>query len=62
MLDKKEKIIIKILKNGGVGVMPTDTLYGLVGSAFSKQAIERIYKIKNRDVSCLLYTSPSPRD
>ena len=41
--------IIKILKKGGVGVIPTDTLYGLVGSAFSKKAINRIYKIKNRD-------------
>ncbi|MFA6999922.1 MAG: L-threonylcarbamoyladenylate synthase [Candidatus Paceibacterota bacterium] len=40
---------IKILKNGGVGVIPTDTLYGLVGGAFSKKAINRIYKIKNRD-------------
>lgn len=40
---------IKILKNGGVGVIPTDTLYGLVGSAFSKKAINKIYKIKNRD-------------
>lgn len=41
--------IIKILKSGGVGVIPTDTLYGLVGSAFSNDAVERIYKIKNRD-------------
>jgi len=41
----------KILKNDGVGVMPTDTLYGLVGSAFSKKAINRIYKIKKRDKS-----------
>jgi len=44
-----QKDIIKILKNDGVGVLPTDTLYGLVGSAFSKKAINRIYKIKNRD-------------
>jgi len=42
----KEEEIIKILKNDGVGVMPTDTLYGLVGSAFSKRAIDRIYKLK----------------
>ena len=39
---------IKILKNGGVGVMPTDTLYGLVGLAENKKTIERIYKIKKR--------------
>jgi L-threonylcarbamoyladenylate synthase len=41
--------VIQILKSGGIGVMPTDTLYGLVGSAFSLSAIKRIYKIKNRD-------------
>jgi L-threonylcarbamoyladenylate synthase len=41
--------IIKILKNGGIGVMPTDTLYGLVGNVFSKKAVSRIYKIKNRN-------------
>lgn len=40
---------IEILKNGGVGVMPTDTVYGLVCSAFSKEALNRIYKLKGRD-------------
>ena len=48
-LNSKYKKIIKILKAGGVGVMPTDTLYGLVGSAFSKKAIKRIYKLKRRN-------------
>ncbi len=43
------KEAIKILKKGGVGVMPTDTIYGLVGSAFSNDAIKRIYKIKKRN-------------
>jgi L-threonylcarbamoyladenylate synthase len=46
----------KILKNDGVVVLPTDTLYGLVGSAFSKKAINRIYKIKNRDKNKKLIT------
>jgi L-threonylcarbamoyladenylate synthase len=41
--------ISKILKRGGVGVLPTDTLYGLVGSAFSKEAVDRIYDLKNRN-------------
>lgn len=43
------QIAEKILKNDGIGVLPTDTLYGLVCSAFSKKAINRIYKIKNRN-------------
>lgn len=34
--------------NDSVGVMPTDTLYGLVGSALPKKAVERIYKLKGR--------------
>jgi L-threonylcarbamoyladenylate synthase len=39
----------KILKNGGVAVIPTDTLYGVVGSAFLQKTVERIYDIKGRD-------------
>jgi L-threonylcarbamoyladenylate synthase len=39
---------VEILKKNGVVVLPTDTLYGIVGSAFSKKAVERIYKIKGR--------------
>ena len=51
MLSLKDKKIIEVLKNGGVGVLPTDTLYGLVGSALSQSVVERIYKIKNRNDS-----------
>ena len=47
-MQKNKTDIIKIIKNGGVGVIPTDTIYGIVGSVFSKQAVGRIYKIKNR--------------
>ncbi len=43
------KEIVKIIKKGGIGVMPTDTLYGLVGSAFSKKAVLRIYKVRKRE-------------
>ena len=49
LLNSKYKKIIDILKKGGVGVMQTDTLYGLVGRADSKKAVERIYKIKGRN-------------
>lgn len=40
--------IISELKSGGVGVLPTDTLYGLVGSALDKNVVERIYLLKKR--------------
>jgi len=42
--------IIKILENGGVGVTPTDTLYGLVAQALNKQAVSRVYRLKQRSV------------
>lgn len=48
-MKKNIEKIIKILKDDGVGVMPTDTIYGLVGSAYSKKAVEKIYQIKKRD-------------
>ena len=40
---------IKILKKGGIGVVATDTLYGIVGSALSIKAVQRIYAVKGRD-------------
>lgn len=43
--------IIEIIREGGVGVLPTDTLYGLVGSALSPDAVDRIYDLKQRDPS-----------
>ncbi len=41
--------IIKILKNSGIGVLPTDTIYGLVGRALDKKTVERIYKVRKRN-------------
>ena len=38
-----------ILKKDGIGVMPTDTIYALVGSALSKKAVERIYHVRKRE-------------
>lgn len=46
--NKKEKIT-SILKSGGVGVMATDTIYGLVGSALNSKTVERIYRLRKRD-------------
>jgi L-threonylcarbamoyladenylate synthase len=38
----------KILRQGGLVVIPTETVYGLAALATSDQAIERIYSIKGR--------------
>jgi len=43
---KKENI--EILKAGGIGVIPTDTIYGLVGRADLPKTVEHISTIKNR--------------
>lgn len=40
--------IIKSLKNNGVGVMATDTIYGLVASALSPTAVNKIFQLKKR--------------
>ena len=41
--------ITKLVKNGGVVITPTDTLYGVLGSALNKKTVERIYRIRGRD-------------
>ena len=47
-IERVKDNIVEILKKGGVGVLPTDTLYGLVGSALSEKAVGRIYQLKKR--------------
>lgn len=49
----------EIIKSGGVGVMPTDTLYGLVASAFLPIAVERVYSLRerNKDKPCIILIS-----
>lgn len=40
--------VVKILKNGGIGVLLTDTIYGICGKALSKEVVKRIWKLKRR--------------
>jgi L-threonylcarbamoyladenylate synthase len=37
------------VRGGGVGVVPTDTVYGIGASAWERPAVLRIYRIKGRD-------------
>jgi len=37
-----------LIKEGIVGVIPTDTIYGIVGLALNKNAVKKIYKLKKR--------------
>ena len=49
MLKNDWKKAKEILEKDWVVILPTDTLYGIVGRALSKKVVERIYKIKERN-------------
>ena len=38
-----------LLREGAVGVMPTDTLYGICASAFNKGAVREVYRLRKRN-------------
>lgn len=40
--------IISLIKDGKIGIMPTDTIYGIVGSALIPDTVEQIYKLRKR--------------
>ncbi len=39
----------KLINENKIGVIPTDTIYGVVGSALSPRIVEEMYSIKERD-------------
>jgi len=41
----------KTIKNGGVVVFPTDTVYGIGCDPYNKEAVQKIYRIKSREIS-----------
>lgn len=41
--------VVQLLQNGGIGFMPSDTIYGLSCRALDQSAVEKIYQIKLRD-------------
>lgn len=42
-------IVEKLKKNGSVIAIKTDTVYGLISNAYDKEAVKKIYDIKNRE-------------
>ena len=44
-----DKNLINVLKENGVVVMPTDTLYGIVGRAQNESVVNRIYTVRKRN-------------
>ena len=49
----------EVLRSGGVGVVPTDTLYGVVACALNQSAVERVYALKGRNPTkpCIILVS-----
>jgi L-threonylcarbamoyladenylate synthase len=41
--------LVDLLQDGAVGVLPTDTVYGLACSAANQEAVQRLYSLKNRE-------------
>lgn len=41
----------EIIKNGGIIVFPTDTVYGIGCNPYDQKAVKKIYKIKSREMS-----------
>ena len=48
--------LVELLTSGGVAVMRTDTLYGVVARADDERAVERVFAAKGRDAdkSCIV--------
>ncbi len=42
---------LKVLKNGGIVVFPTDTVYGIGCDPYNKKSVDKIYQIKERPKS-----------
>ncbi|MDQ3244738.1 MAG: L-threonylcarbamoyladenylate synthase [bacterium] len=51
--------LINTLMDGKVVVMPTDTIYGIVGGALAPETVKRIYKIRQRSENkpCIILIS-----
>ncbi|MEW5844263.1 MAG: L-threonylcarbamoyladenylate synthase [Bacteroidota bacterium] len=50
---------VEVLKNGGVIIYPTDTVYGFGCDIYNKEAVERIYTIK-QDAGTKLFSFICP--
>lgn len=41
--------LIEQIRGGAIGVLPTDTIYGVVAAASSEKAVARLYELKSRE-------------
>ena len=50
-MKKKINLAKKTLKNGGIVIFPTETVYGLGGDATNIKAVKKIFKLKKRPIN-----------
>jgi L-threonylcarbamoyladenylate synthase len=43
------KVALETIKNGGIVVIPTDTVYGIGCDPYNHEAVETVYQIKGRE-------------
>ncbi len=48
-ITKDYKKAAEVLKKGGIVILKTDTLYGILANATDKNLVKKVYKIKGRD-------------
>ena len=48
MITSNISTAVNTLNQGELVAIPTETVYGLAGSAFNEQAIQKIFQLKNR--------------
>jgi len=55
-LSQELQTISRQLQAGAIGVLPTDTIYGLVAPALDAKAVERVYEVRKRrpDKPCII--------
>ncbi|MFQ3675534.1 MAG: L-threonylcarbamoyladenylate synthase, partial [Endomicrobiia bacterium] len=51
LIEKKINPAVKAIKDGGIVVFPTETVYGLGADCFNKKAVKKIFETKNRPYS-----------
>lgn len=43
--------LINVINDGNIAVIPTDTVYGIIGDATREDVIHKVYEVKKRDYS-----------
>lgn len=59
---EQKTAIIDALQNGGVAVVRTDTIYGVIALASNESAVEKVYTVKHRNLAkqCIILVDEVP--